>query len=77
VIEPVNVVAFVPLVLRDAFRYRVSFGATLRALFSNSFATGVLDGRVLYSGVAPPPAEVVGMVASRLDVGGGGDACSA
>ena len=66
VLDPRNVIAFVPLVVRDAVRYRVPLRAALRAVGATSFATGVLDGRLVYSGVAPAPAEVLRLVAERL-----------
>lgn len=68
VLDPRNVVSFAPLVVRDAIRYRVPFGTALRALTSTSFATGVLDGQLLFSGTAPPPDEVVAVVAGRLEI---------
>lgn len=66
VLDPRNVIAFVPLVIRDAIRYRVPLGSALRAVSGTSFATGVLDGRLVYSGVAPSPAEILRLVADRI-----------
>lgn len=69
VLDPRNVVAYVPLVLRDAIRHRVPLRAALRAMGAASFATGVLDGRLVYSGVAPPTEEVVRLVSASLTRG--------
>ncbi len=66
VLDPRNVIAFVPLVLRDALRFAVPLRQALRAMGGTSYATAVLDGHLLYSGVAPPHEEVVALVASRL-----------
>ena len=68
VIDPRNIVSFIPLVVRDAIRFQVPLGAALQAIGSTSNATGVLDGRVIYWGTAPPPAEVVDLVAARLEI---------
>jgi hypothetical protein len=67
VLDPRNVIAFVPLVLRDALRFGVPLGEALRAIGGTSYATAVLDGRLMFSGVAPPSREVVERVAERLE----------
>lgn len=66
IIEPRNVISFIPLVVRDAIRFRVPLGAALRAVASTSNATGVLNGRVIYQGKAPSPSEAVDLVARAL-----------
>jgi hypothetical protein len=66
VLDPLNVLAFVPLILRDVIRFQVPSGAALRAVLSTSLATGVLDGRVLYSGTAPSTDEAIALIAARL-----------
>jgi hypothetical protein len=66
IVEPRNIVSFIPLVVRDAIRFRVPLGAALRAIASTSNATGVLNGRVIYQGRAPSPSEVVDLVARGL-----------
>lgn len=66
VVDPRNMVSFVPLVARDAIRNRVPLRAALRAMGATSFATGVLDGRVLFHGCAPPAAEVVDLIEGRI-----------
>jgi hypothetical protein len=65
-LDPRNFIAFVPLVIRDAVRFGVPVGTALRALGSSSLATGVLDGQMIFSGIAPTPDEVIEMIESRL-----------
>jgi hypothetical protein len=68
IIDPRNLVAFIPFVIRDALRFRVPVGTTLRALASASLSTAVLDGQLLYGGVIPSPEAVVRMIAGRLEI---------
>jgi len=67
VLDPRNVIAFLPLVLRDALRFGVPLGEALRAMGGTSYATAVLDGRLLFSGTAPPAREVVERVEAVLE----------
>jgi hypothetical protein len=71
VVEPRNMVSFIPLVARDVFRFRVPVLAALRAIGSASLSTGVLDGRLLFSGRMPPGGELVAMVADGIEGRGG------
>ena len=68
IIDPRNLISFLPLVIRDAFRNRVPIGSALRAISSTSLSTGVFDGELLYSRSIPPPAEVVEVIAGRMAV---------
>ena len=69
IVDPRNLVSFVPLVLRDAFRYRVPARAVLKALGSTSLATAVFDGEVLFSGTtAWEPADVIDSIRARLAI---------
>lgn len=67
-IDPRNLVSFLPLVLHDAIRYRVPALTALRALTSTSLSTGIFDGQVLYRGRIPLPQEVVARIEGRLEV---------
>lgn len=59
VIDPRNIISFIPLVIRDAIRHRVPVIEALRALFATSVMTGVFNGQLLFSGEIPPAAEVL------------------
>lgn len=69
VVDPRNQLAFVPLVLRDALRYRVRPLAAARAVLGASVASGILDGRLLFRGAVPDPQAVVRQLAERLPAG--------
>jgi hypothetical protein len=66
VVDPRNQVSLVPLLVRDAFRYRVPLRAVLRSLTSASLSTGILDGRLLFERRIPEPDEVVGEMRARM-----------
>jgi hypothetical protein len=66
VVDPRNQVSLVPLVLRDAFRYRVPLRAVLRSLTSASLSTGILDGRLLFERRIPEPDEVLSEMMARM-----------
>lgn len=68
IIDPRNIITFVPLVIRDAIRNRVPFATTVRALLSASLSSAVFDGQVLYCREIPPPAEVVERISGRLTI---------
>jgi hypothetical protein len=68
VVDPRNLISFIPLVLRDAFRYRVPILTALKAATSTSLSTGVFDGQVLYRGRIPSPAEVLERIQGRLEI---------
>lgn len=68
IVDPRNLVSFIPLVVRDAVRNRVPVLTALQAVTSTSVATGVLDGQVLFSRTIPSPEEVVDTIAGRLSV---------
>ena len=68
IVDPRNLVSFVPLVLRDAYRFDVPLLTALRAISGNSLSSGVLDAQLLFSGCTPAPDEVVRLIAERLEV---------
>ena len=68
IVDPRNVVSFVPLVCRDAVRHKVPFSTALRAMTATSLSSAVFDGQVLYSYVIPPPEHVVRMINERLEI---------
>lgn len=68
ILDPRNLISFIPLVARDALRFGVPLGTALRAMFSTSLSTGVLDGQLIYSGRIPAPQEVIEMINGRLDI---------
>ena len=68
IIDPRNLISFLPLVIRDAVRNRVPVGSALRAISSTSVSTGVFDGELLFSRSIPHPAEVVDVIAGRMAV---------
>lgn len=68
VIDPRNLIAFFPLVIRDAIRFQVPLGTALRAATSTSIATAILDGQLLFARKAPSPAEVVDLISGRLTI---------
>jgi hypothetical protein len=68
VLDPRNIVSFLPLVIRDAIRYRVPVTTALRAMIGTSVSTAVFDGQILYRAQPPSPAEVVDRIAGRLSV---------
>lgn len=68
VVDPRNQLAFLPLVLRDAMRFRVPLLTALQAAFSASVATGILDGQVLFRGEVPSADEALACIAGRLDI---------
>jgi hypothetical protein len=67
VLDPRNFISFIPLVIRDAVRFGVPIGETIRAVTATSNSTGVLDGRVVYQGGCPSIDEVIAMVEERLE----------
>ena len=67
VLDPRNLFAFIPLVLRDAKRFGVPVADAWRALTSTSNSTGVLDGRLVYQGCTPSNQDVVALVEARLE----------
>jgi hypothetical protein len=68
VIDPRNVFAYAWLLVRDALRFRVPAGTTLRALAANSVSSAVFDGQLLFQGTPPPPSRVVDLILGRLVV---------
>ncbi|MQA89540.1 MAG: hypothetical protein GEU90_04825 [Gemmatimonas sp.] len=68
IIDPRNFISYLPLVARDAFRFRVPIGTALRAMASSSLSTAVLDGQLLFRNTLPSPDEVVSMVEARLEI---------
>jgi hypothetical protein len=68
IVDPRNLISFLPLVIRDAVRYRVPISSALRAIASTSLSTGIFDGELLFSKTVPPPAEVVDVIAGRMAV---------
>ncbi len=68
IIDPRNIVSFVPLVIRDAIRNRVPVATALRALSSTSVMTGVFDGQLLFSGKIPSTDEVMERIAGRMRI---------
>ena len=68
VLDPRNVVSFVPMVARDAIRHKVPMLTALRAMGSTSLSSAVLDGQQLYVGRIPDPQEVVDLIAARLEI---------
>jgi hypothetical protein len=66
VLDPRNVYALIPLVMRDARRFGVPMRDALRAMTSTSNSTGVLDGRLVYQGGYRSIDEVISMVEERL-----------
>lgn len=67
-VDPRNFVSFIPLVVRDAFRYHVPLLDALQAVLSTSLSTGVLDGQILFRGELPTPGAVVDLIAARLEI---------
>ena len=73
IVDPRNLVSFIPLVVRDAFRYHVPVLTALQSLTSTTLSTAVFDGQVLYAGRIPPAAEVVELIRKRLRIDRVGD----
>lgn len=67
-LDPRNFVAYLPLVIRDAFRFKVPARTTLQALSAHKLFMGILDGQVLFSGRIPTPDEAVMLISDRLEV---------
>jgi len=68
IVDPRNIVSFIPLVVRDAVRNRVPVATALRAISSTSVMTGVFDGQLLFSGKIPPAGEVIEQIAGRMTI---------
>lgn len=68
IVDPRNYISFLPLVARDAYRHSVPVLTALRAMFSTSLSTAVLDGQVLYSGRIPSAEEAVALILQRLSI---------
>lgn len=66
ILDPRNVLPFLILVLRDAWRYRVPPLELLRTLSAPSLATGILDGRLLFRDRIPTPDQLDEMIEERL-----------
>ena len=66
VLDPRNIIAFIPLVIRDARRFGVSMREMIQAMAATSNSTGVLDGRLVYQGGCPSADEVIAVVEERL-----------
>jgi hypothetical protein len=77
VVDPRNQISLVPLVLRDAIRYRVPALTALRAVLAAGVSTGIFDGQLLFGGTVPPPAEVIEQIRGRMRVHRVGAALSA
>lgn len=67
-VDPRNLVSFLPLVARDAWRNEVPFLDAMKAVFSNSLSTAVFDGQLLYTGRIPQPDEVVDLITRRMSI---------
>ena len=67
-VDPRNLVSFMPLVVRDGVRYGVPILTVLKAMTSTSTSTAVFDGQLLYHGRIPSPEEVVELIAGRLRI---------
>lgn len=68
ILDPRNVVSYVPLIVRDALRHRVPVTTAVRALTAPGLAAGIFDAQVLFSGDIPMPRDVVETIAGRLEV---------
>jgi hypothetical protein len=68
IVDPRNYISFLPLVARDAMRYRVPITTALQAMASTSLSTAVLDAQLLFRGSLPTPEEVVSLIAERLRI---------
>jgi hypothetical protein len=68
IVDPRNLVSFIPLVIRDAIRHRVPVATALRALSSTSVMTGVFDGQLLFSGEIPTTDEVMRRISGRMSI---------
>lgn len=68
IVDPRNLVSFLPLVVRDAFRYDVPVLTALRSMGSTSLSSAVFDGQVLYEGRIPAPEEVLDLITERLEI---------
>jgi hypothetical protein len=68
ILDPRNQLTVLPLLVRDAFRYRVPALTALRTIMSTSMLMGVFDGQVLYAGEIPTPSAVVDLIAGRMSI---------
>lgn len=68
VLDPRNQISFLPLIVRDAFRYRVPALTALGTALSASISTGIFDGQILFRGEVPTPEAVVERIRGRLQV---------
>ena len=68
VLDPRNQLTVLPLLVRDAFRYRVPLLTALRTIVGTSLLMGVFDGQLLYDGHIPSPSQVLELISGRLSV---------
>lgn len=68
IVDPRNLVSFLPLVVRDAYRNQVPWLTAFRAMFSTSLSTAVFDGQLLYSGRIPSAEEAIDLIERRLRI---------
>jgi hypothetical protein len=68
ILDPRNLISFVPMVARDAARYGVPWGDAVRTMISGSVSTGVFDGQILFERRLPAPAEVLELIAGRMRI---------
>lgn len=75
VVDPRNQVSLVPMVLRDAVRYRVPALTAAQSILAAGVCSAVFDGQLLFRREIPPVDRVLGLMAGRMEihaVGGAG-----
>ena len=68
VVDPRNQISLVPMVVRDAFRYRVPALTAARSLLSASVCSALFDGQLLFRREVPPVAQVLDLIRGRWEI---------
>lgn len=68
VVDPRNQVSLVPMIVRDAVRYRVPALTALQSVLSAGVCSAVFDGQLLFRRELPPVERVLELIRGRRRV---------
>ena len=73
IVDPRNQVSLVPMVIRDAVRYRVPALTAVQSLVAAGVCSAVFDGQLLFRREIPPVDRVLALMAGRMEIHAVGD----
>lgn len=68
VVDPRNQISLVPMVVRDALRYRVPALTALQSVLSASVCSALFDGQLLFRREVPPVDRVLELIRGRWEI---------